>query len=377
MASKNKRADGRYQETVTHDGKRHVFYGKTNVEARDKAAEARNRIRSGQPIKDSSRTLGEWLDEWVAKTLKVSNRAESTKFRHEGDVRRWIKPTLGEIPLSKLTPSDVARLMLVMQEAKKAPSTRRNCYDVLSVALDDAMDNGLLAYNPANKAGRTSGRKAMRPTARAGEARVLKMSEVVALLKGAEGLRYADVLRLIVRTGLRRGEALALRWEGIDLEVGTARVSGSLTRQNGSLRLTGTKTKGSRRTISLDPVGVALLKAQKAAQAVERLKAGNIWEDTEGFVFTTALGAPVEPQNILRTVRIASMKAGLDGVKVHTLRHTYATTALMAGVPIKVVSGNLGHASIQLTADTYGHVTDEAARKAAEAVSAAYAAYGI
>ncbi|WP_457208107.1 tyrosine-type recombinase/integrase [Nocardioides sp. P5_C9_2] len=377
MTSKSKRADGRYQEAVTHDGKRHVFYGKTKAEARDKAADARNRIRSGQPVKDSSRTLGEWLDEWVAKTLKVSNRAESTKIRHEGDVRRWIKPTLGEIPLSKITPSDVAHLMWVMQEAKKAPSTRRNCYDVLSVALDDAMDNGLLAYNPANKAGRTRGRKAMRPTARAGEARFLRMDEAAGLMTGAAGLRYAEVLRLILRTGLRRGEALALRWEGIDLEAGSARVNGSLTRQNGSLILTGTKTKGSTRTISLDPLAVALLKAQKAAQAAERLKAGNIWQDTQGFVFTTALGAPVEPQNILRTVRIASTKAGIEGVKVHTLRHTYATTALRAGVPLKDVSVNLGHASTQLTADTYQHVTDEAARKAAEAVSAAYAAYGI
>ncbi len=252
--------------------------------------------------------------------------------------------------------------MLAMKEAGKAESTRRNCYTALRKALDDAVVNGLLAANPVHRI--------KQPSARRSEARFLTLDEVALLMKAAQGLRYVDALRLILGTGLRRGEACALRWEDIDLVRGEAKVNGSLVRQNGGLRVVDTKTDKSRRKIALSAHMLALLKSQKARQAAERLTAGNLWVES-GLVFTTDLGKPIEPQNLLRTVRIASQKAGLQGVKVHSLRHTYATTALMAGVPLKVVSVNMGHASIQITADIYGHVTDEAARAAAEKVSVA------
>ncbi|GAB3993472.1 hypothetical protein GCM10028771_18510 [Nocardioides marmoraquaticus] len=120
--------------------------------------------------------------------------------------------------------------------------------------------------------------------------------------------------------------------------------------------------------MALSPAVVALLKAHRAAQAAERLKATNYWAET-GFVFTTELGAPADPRNLLRTVQLVREKTELPPMGVHTLRHTYATTALLAGVPLHVVSRNLGHSSIAITADVYGHVTDDAARAAASAVS--------
>jgi integrase len=367
---RTKRTDGRFMVSLTHEGKRHYFYGTTQKEANDKRQDAWDRIKVGAPVRDATRTLAEWMDEWVLTRLAISNRSRGTKIRHAGDVRRWINPTIGAVTLDKLNSSDVARLMLAMQVEGKAESTRRNCYDVLSVALDDAVDNGLLAVNPAHKRGRESGRKHLRPTPKRVEARFLTTEEAGALLAGAENLRYADVVRLILFTGLRRGEALALRWDGIDIEAGTAGVSGSLVRQEGSLIVSGTKSKASTRTICLSTSAVVLLKKVKTKQSAEKLEATE-WTDS-GLVFTNAKGGPVEPQNVLRTVRLAAATAGLIGVKVHTLRHTYATTALMAAVPLKVVSVNLGHASIQLTADTYGHVPDAAAKAAAEAVSAAF-----
>lgn len=237
---------------------------------------------------------------------------------HAGYCNHWIVPTLGHIPLGKITPADVTRLMLAMKEAGKAESTRRNCYTALRKALDDAVVNGLLAANPVHRI--------KQPSARRSEARFLTLDEVALLMKAAQGLRYVDALRLILGTGLRRGEACALRWEDIDLVRGEAKVNGSLVRQNGGLRVVDTKTDKSRRKIALSAHMLALLKSQKARQAAERLTAGNLWVES-GLVFTTDLGKPIEPQNLLRTVRIASQKAGLQGVKVHSLRHTYATTA--------------------------------------------------
>ena len=88
-------------------------------------------------------------------------------------------------------------------------------------------------------------------------------------------------------------------------------------------------------------------------------------------MFTTELGHPVDPRNLLRLVRDGAVRIGLSGIGVHTLRHTYATTALLHGVPLHVVSRNLGHSSIAITADTYGHLTDDASRSAAATVAAA------
>jgi integrase len=115
---------------------------------------------------------------------------------------------------------------------------------------------------------------------------------------------------------------------------------------------------------------VRLVARHRAEQYAERLLAGNLWAES-GFVFTTELGHPADPRNLLRAATIAATKADVRRIGVHTLRHTYATTALLNRVPIHVVSRNLGHSSIAITADIYGHLTDEAARSAAQVVSEA------
>jgi len=357
-----KRADNRFTVTVTLDGKRRFFYGSTQAEAKAKADDARARVKLGGPVRDATRTLTDWLGEWTQTYLPLSNRAESTKIMHEGYARTWIIPTIGSVPLGALNVNDINRMLLTMKADGKADSTRRNAYTTLRKALDDAVTNGLLAANPAHRI--------RQPGVNRHEARFLTAAEVRRLLEATSTYRYDMVVRFILGTGLRRGEALALRWADIDLNTGVAKLRGSLTRRAGGLIVSGVKTKSSRRTIALSPAMTGLLSRQKATQAAERLRAANLWRDG-GFVFTTATGGPVEPQNVLRTVHDAAHNAGLVGVTVHTLRHTYATAALLNGVSLKVVSQNLGHASIQITADTYGHVTDDAARAGAAAVAEA------
>ena len=357
-----RRADDRFTVTVTLDGKRRFFYGRTQAEAKAKADASRARVKAGGPVRDATRTLTDWLGEWTDTYLALSDRAESTKIMHAGYARTWIIPTIGHVPLGNLAVNDINRLLLAMKAAGKAEFTRRNCYTTLRKALDDAVTNGLLAANPAHRI--------RQPGVNRHEARFLTAPEVGQLLDAAATHRYQVVIRFILGTGVRRGEALALRWADIDFDSAHAKLRGSLTRRGSELVISGVKTKASRRTVALSPAMVNLLRQHKAAQAKERLRAGNIWRGSD-FVFTTAFGAPVEPQNILRTVREAATKAGLQSVTVHSLRHTYATAALLNGVALKVVSANLGHASIQITADTYGHVTDDAARDGAAKVAEA------
>ena len=124
----------------------------------------------------------------------------------------------------------------------------------------------------------------------------------------------------------------------------------------------------SRRTVPLSPAVVTLLKTQRAARGAEQLAAVNQWTAT-GLVFTTELGTPVEPRNLLRTLEAAAAKAGFANVGVHTLRHSAAVAWLEAGVHIKAVADLLGHSSIAVTGDIYGHTSDATTRTSQSAVA--------
>jgi integrase len=196
----------------------------------------------------------------------------------------------------------------------------------------------------------------------------LDATTVAAILGAAEGLRYRPVLLLIAATGLRRGEALGLRWEHVNLIDGCLKVTATLSRVGTELVITAPKTPRSRRTIPLSSAMVSLLKTQRVTQVAERLHAGNQWTDT-GLVFTTELGTPVDPRNVLRAIQIAAGKAGVKGVGVHTLRHSAAVSWLEAGVHIKAVADLLGHSSISVTGDIYGHTSEDTARAAIDGLS--------
>lgn len=373
-----KRADGRYRRKVSYEAAdgttAHLYvYGKTVSEVNAAAKEAQERRAAGSPVRDDSRTLAEWIAEWITTGLKASDRSEATKALYGGMLTRHVVPVIGGLPLGKVRPADVQRALMAMDEKGLAASSQRNAYAALRTCLDDAVANGLLALNPASRI--------KRPRQDRQEAHSLTPLEAKTLLAAAsinqrnrpdEEPRYHRAMRLLLLTGLRRGELLALRWEDIDLAASEARVKGTLSVREGSLVVAPTKTSQSVRTIVLSAPAVAVLKEQKKAQTADRLRAANVWEET-GFVFTTETGRPVDPRNLLRAVTAAAKAAGLSAdVGCHTLRHTYATTALTAGVPVHVVSRNLGHSSISVTVDTYGHVTDDASRDAAARVAQAF-----
>lgn len=134
--------------------------------------------------------------------------------------------------------------------------------------------------------------------------------------------------------------------------------------------MTEPKTAKSNRFIHLSPAADRLLRQVKRTQTEDRLSAGSAWTQT-GFVFTTDSGQPCDPRNALRALQTASRRAGLTGVTLHTLRHSAASLMLVNGVSLKVVSGVLGHSSISVTGDIYGHVSPEVARDALATLSTA------
>lgn len=143
---------------------------------------------------------------------------------------------------------------------------------------------------------------------------------------------------------------------------------GTLGRVNGELTITEPQTDRSRRTELLSAPLVAMLRRHRAEQAAERLRAANVWKDSD-LVFATEMGTPVDPRNALRTVEIAAEKAGISDVGVHTLRHSAAVAWIEGGTHIKAVADLLGHSSIAITGDVYGHTSDDTARSAIDSLA--------
>lgn len=367
-----------YTDDATGKAKRHMVYGKTRREVADKMKAVRERLDSGAAVKDSKRSMADWLAHWRATTLAASDRKASTKELYANLSRRHLEvDPFGSIRLDKLKPSDVEGLVLALRakvkpakatEAEPNPSpvralsdsTVRQIYTVLRAGLDGAVRDGLLAKNPVAAV--------KRPGVARKEAKHIQAVDMSKLLLCAEGLRYRNVLVLIAGTGMRRGEALALRWSDVDLEARALALRGTLGRVGGSLVITAPKTERSRRSVPLSAPLVAMLRVHRADQGAERVAAGDQWQDHD-LVFATELGLPVDPRNVLRTVQIAAQKAGMADIVVHTLRHSAAVAWLEGQVHIKAVADLLGHSSIAVTGDIYGHTSDTMARSAVDTLA--------
>jgi integrase len=170
---------------------------------------------------------------------------------------------------------------------------------------------------------------------------------------------------LALHTGLRQGELLGLRWQDVDLDRGTLTVLQTIQVIDGKIETGVPKSKGSRRTVTIEPPALDALKAWRTRQIEERLKAGPAWTDN-GLVFTSQIGTPLFARNVSRRWHQLLDAAKIERRGMHATRHTTATLLMAAGEHPKVVQELLGHATIALTLDTYSHVT-EGQRKQATA----------
>jgi integrase len=362
------RADGRWQIDLRYTdsagiSRRSSVYGSTQSAARQSAKELRKRLELGQPARDTKSTLGAFASEWIGTALAASDRKLNTKTMYAGVARTHIiNAKLGAMGLDKVLPRHVEGWLVELRAKGLSTSTVRSAYTILRAILDTAVRDGALATNPAAVI--------RRPKVVTTEAAFLSPEQVRCLLDASVTTRYARLFALLVNTGLRRGEALALSWADVDLTEGLLRVRGTLARVDGALVVTEPKTARSKRTVPLSPAAVDILRAVRASQLEERLRAGSQWHQTK-FVFTTEFGEPCDPRNALRALKAAAGRGGLPPVGLHTLRHSAASVMLSNGVPLKVVSDMLGHSSIAITGDIYGHVSPDVSRDAVSRLSAA------
>lgn len=233
----------------------------------------------------------------------------------------------------------------------------KQLHAILRAALQQAVREEVLPRNVA--------RLVVVPTGPRHEVHPLTVAEARTLLSNAAGDRLYPLWAVALAIGLRRGEALGLRWCDIDLDAGTLQVRQTLQRVSGGLVFLPPKTERSRRSVPLPAVAVTALREHRRAMAAEALRGGRMLSG-EGLVFTTAIGTPLEPRNVTRAFTSLLTRAGLRHVRLHDLRHTCATLLLAQGVPARVVMDTLGHSAIAVTMNTYSHVLPSLQREAAE-----------
>jgi integrase len=341
--------------------------GRTKTEARDKARAVRAKLAEGLPVQKERLTTGQYL-EWWRTVVLPGTVSDSTRDTYERWLRLYVIPAVGHIPLTKLSPGDVTEMMRAMEvrEPPLSAQTRNAARKVLGRALRRAMQEELVYRNVASIVDGPQMRRSERRSLTPDQAKVL----VTAFSSERLGVAYLLALAL----GLRRGEVLGLRWIDIlETDPAWVHVHSQLQRRprQGLVLLDHLKgAKRGRKLVLVEPV-LAALRTRRAQQAAERLACGALWQDQLGLVFTTAGGAPVDPDNFGHDLAKITERAGLGAWTTHELRHSAGSLLYAMGVPMKVISELLGHSSERVTSDVYVHIQQPQQVEAAEAIKRA------
>lgn len=328
------------------------FTGKTQKEVREKMQAAAVEVNQGTYTTPSKLTVGQWLDIWQRDYL--GSLKPCTVRTYKTAIRNHILPALGAVKLADLHPHMVQGFVNGLE---LSPASARLVYQVFHRALEKAVDLDYIPRNPSDRC--------ELPRMERQEIHPLDDQQVAALLAAAKGTRLEHLITVALFTGMRQSELLGLTWDAVDLTNGAINVNKQLSRAE-HRKVAGlfvSPKSGKARTITAAPLVLRALQAQKRNQAEMQLRAGPLWDNPNGLVFTNEAGAPLEQRNTDYHFHRISTAAGLEGVRFHDTRHTYAVNAIRAGDDIKTVQGNLGHATAAFTLDRYAHFT-EAMKKA-------------
>jgi integrase len=375
---------------TTQDGsrKRVSVYGRSWDECRDEVTKLKDQERRGLPAVTTTMTVGEYMRYWLYEVAEPSIR-RTTFTTYEGAVRLHITPGLGRRKLKSLQAAHirtwlnglrkVCQCCAQSKDASRAAATRdgkprccakdkpeccedflsessiRHLLRVLGAALQDAVDEDVLARNV--------GRLVQLRVTDAHEVRAFTAEEARRLLIAAQEHRLHAMWAVALAVGLRRGEALGLAWDDVDLVAGRLTVRHALYRVDRQLKVEAVKTDASNATIPLPVPLVKVLKAHRKQQLEERFEAGKDWRES-GLVFTTELGGPIEPRNVNRMFDVLCAKAQVHRMRVHDLRQLFTM-----GVEAATVQRILRHSSITVTTSTYVEVIERVKRDALDTMS--------
>lgn len=359
-----KRKDGRWEGRYTagYDettGKRITknVLGKTQAEAREKLKAAIETAEIINISRTDEYTVASWLREWY-EIYAEPNVRTSTADRYKMMIEVYTVPRIGEIKLNKLTARDLQRLYKNLQENGRTHTNRngdkglssttvRSLHTMLHSAFERAVKERLIVRNPTDDC--------IAPKVRKIEMQILEPQQIAAYLKAAEEREMLPMFYLELVSGLRKGELVALRWDDLDDANRTISVSRQYVRTpNGKLELTRPKTENSVRLVSIPQSAVELL-------LLEHQK-----HPGSPYLFPSPLtGEMYHPDSVVNIHKKILKVAGLQHIRFHDLRHTFATTALQNGIDVKTVSSMLGHYDAGFTLRTYTHATRQKQEEAA------------
>jgi len=309
----------------------------------------------GRNIRSSRQTLDQYLDHWLSICAQPRLRAKS--FRdYTGLLARCVRPRLGARPLGELMPAEIQTLYSELLNRPLSARTIRYTHAVLFSALRQTVRWKLLLSNPAENVDL--------PREQRRRFTIFDVERAKQFIAAIAGQKYEALFDLAMTTGMRPSKYLALTWSDFNLERGTVSISKTLEWRKGGWRFEDTKGERSRRMVKLQNWVVALLhKSEEAARASEA-----------GFgdlVFTADRGGPIQEAKFVgRYFKPLLRSAGLPDIRLYDLRHTAATLGLAAGVSPKIVSEQLGHASVAFTLEGYSHVLPHMQDNAAMKVEA-------
>ena len=315
----------------TTTGKYRVY--QETVKGNSKAAARRLReilteMDKGVFVKPGKATLGEYLNAWLTDYVKP-NLAVKTHEQYSYVCVKHTIPTLGNVQLFDLRPTHLQRLYAEKQKTGLSNRTVQLIHVILHKALNNAVKSGLISRNVCEAVDA--------PKSKRWIMRTMSEAEIQLFLEMARDTEYYSLFYTLLFTGLRRNEALALRWSDVDLLLCQLSVIKS-------------KTNGSRRMVALSPSSVTVL--QEHREALNMTLTSN-----SDFVFCHYDGKPLLPNSVTHAWIKLARRCGLDGVRLHDARHTHASLLLKQGVHPKIVQERLGHAGIAITLDLYSHVT--------------------
>ena len=348
----------------------------TTVKGTRQAAEKELRrllrtVDTGEHVDPSRLTLRSWLVKWLD-TIR-HELAPKTHERYSEIVNNFLIPALGNLALTKLAPSHIQdaynRWAAIGRLDGKAgglsPPTRRYIHVILKSALARAVEQQVLARNPADAF------KKRLPKVERKEMVTLSIEEAEHLLESIKATRTYWPVMLALATGMRRGEILALRWKNVEFDGATVRVVQSLEQTKSGLRFKDTKTSR-KRAIKLPAFAVEELRRLKREQAEELLALG-VRQSGETLVCCRTDGEALQPRSVTQQFTLWRNRVkGLPRVRFHDMRHSHATQLLADGVHPKIAQERLGHTSITTTMDLYSHVTATMQADAAARIDAAF-----
>jgi integrase len=352
-----RRSDGRWAAALMLDGRRKWVYGKTRQEVADRLRELQQQAsRQGMLADPGRRTVADLLDAWLEAVAPILKPRSLDSYRQICDAH--IRPTIGKVRLSRLTPDVIQRLITPLQQQGKA-RTAAKVYATLRRACRVAVLWGWLASNPCERV--------LRPQYQAERREVWTHDDLRRFPEGAQGHPLYPLYLLLVTTGLRLGEALALRWSDVDWVAGTVQVERSVQRIRGEWVFSSPKSKSSIRSVTLPAEVLATLKQHRLHQIKEL---GSGWSP-EGLVFCNRQGGVLCQSVVQHTLQRLCERLELPSLTPHGLRHLHASLLLSEGLPIPLVSRRLGHANAAVTMGIYAHCVSKRDDQAVQAISRA------